>query len=122
MAISREKLSLYVLKGLQWGMWGASAVALLSAVMLIITPCLLPFLTLGACFMQENHEYFDYALTSLNMAIFPLIIGAITALMGYGLRLGLYRMEQSAKRAQAEQLDLERMRTLSKQHSRRLPT
>lgn len=122
MAISREKLSLYVLKGLQFGMWGISALTFFSAVMLVATPCLLPFLTLGACLMQDSHEYFDYALTSLNMAIFPLIISAITGLIGYGLRLSLFKMEQNAKHAQVEQLDAARMRTLSKQHSRQLST
>lgn len=121
MKVSRETLPLYAMKTLQWTFWGVSALALSSACMLILTPCLLPFLTLGACLWQERQEFFEYALTSFQMALFPLLVAGVTALLGYGFRFGVSRLQHKAKRAEAEQIDLARMKNLVQQRSR-LPT
>lgn len=120
MKVSRETFPLYALKGLQILMWGISGIAFLSAFMLIITPCILPFLSFGACIMQGRQEYLEYALTSFQMAIFPALVASFTALCGYGLRQFAQRLQLEAQRAALEQLDHERMRALARQNSRRL--
>lgn len=116
MKISRETLPLYAMKALHWAAWGVCALALAAASMLILTPCLLPFLTLGACLWgQERQEFFEYALASFHMALFPMLLAAASALVGYGFRFGVSRVETKAKRAEAEKMDLNRMKNLTAQ-------
>lgn len=121
MKMSREMFPIYALKGLQWTAWGICAIACGVAAMLLLTPLVLMILTLGMCVMHGHADFVEYALTSFQMAFFPLLIAGLCALCGYGLRLGTQRVQEQAKRAKAEQLDLERMRNLAKQNaSRRL--
>lgn len=119
MKMSREMFSLYTLKGLQWAAWGVSAISCAVGAMLFLTPFILPILTLGAVVINDRIEYVEYAFTSFSMALFPLLISALSALAAYGLRFGRQRMQIQAKRAEAERIDLERMRNLAKQNAAR---
>lgn len=113
--MKQERIFSYAIQGLQMIAWAVFGISLSVSIVLLLTPCLLPILTLGSCLFYGKEEFFEYAFTSFQMALSPLLIAVIAGMIGMGIRRIASHFHQQAEQQAAEARNLALISSKSKQ-------